>query len=173
MKNRFATAAFVIGALSITPLASAESVVECRSVNYEYHECRADSLSRPQLIHQISRNSCILNRSWGFNPKKRYLWVADGCAGTFADMNGYHHGRGDTYDEGARHYDSDGLDAGAVVGGLVLGAILLGIAADSSDDHSDQPHKSQRSNPPEPGQQYFHTEDGPPEPGQTYFQGGN
>ena len=86
-------------------------------------------MSRPQLIHQISSSACILNRSWGYNPGSGYVWVSQGCAGTFADVSGYHHGRGDTYDSGARHYDDRGRDAGAVIGGLVLGAILEGAAS--------------------------------------------
>lgn len=66
----------------------------------------------------------------GLYPKSKYLWVAQGCSGVFADVGGYHHGRGDGYDPGARHYDHRGHDAGAVVGGLVLGALIGAVAAD-------------------------------------------
>ena len=40
---------------------------------------------------------------------------SQGCAGTFADVGGYHHGRGDTYDSGARHYDDRGRDAASAL----------------------------------------------------------
>lgn len=135
MRKYWIAAACAAHGLGFVPMASAQSVVECRSIDYQYNECYAGALSRPQLIHQISSSSCILNRSWGFNPKTRDIWVADGCAGTFADANGYHHGRGDTYDEGARHYDSGGKDAGLVVGGAVLGAILGAAISDSGSSH--------------------------------------
>lgn len=126
---------FSLLGVSFSPVASAQNVVECRSKDYQYNECYAPGLSRPQLIHQISSSSCILNRSWGFNTRTRYIWVSDGCSGTFSDGNGYHHGRSDTFDEGARHYDSKGQDAGLVVGGAVLGAILGAAISDGGSSH--------------------------------------
>ncbi len=113
----------------------AQQTVECRSNNYKYNECYAGDLSRPQLIHQISSSSCILNRTWGYNPRSRYIWVGEGCSGVFADVGGYHHGRGDTWDEGARHYDERGHDAGAIIGGLVLGGILGAALNDEHESH--------------------------------------
>lgn len=101
-----------------------EDTVQCVSNGANYTECYAVMLEQPQLIYQISSSACILNRTWGFNPRSGYIWVANGCSGVFADMSGYHHGRGDTYDEGARHYDHRGHDAGKVAAGVVLGAIL-------------------------------------------------
>lgn len=129
MKYLFLASACVFGLMNFAQEAAAQEVVECRSTDYEYNECYAGSLSRPQLIHQISHSPCILNRSWGYNSRSGYIWVGDGCAGTFADVGGYHHGRGDTYDSGARHYDSAGRDAGALVGGVVLGAILGSVVS--------------------------------------------
>ena len=116
--------------------ASAQSTVECHSVNYRYTECQAP-LRSPQLIHQISSSACILNNSWGFNPRTRRLWVADGCAGVFADAGGYHHGRGDTYDRGARGYDDRGHDAGALAAGVVAAAI---IGAAANDHYKERSH---------------------------------
>lgn len=110
--------------LAVPAEAKAEETVECVSQGSGYTECYAGMLSQPQLVYQISSSGCIINRSWGFNPRTGYIWVANGCSGVFADVAGYHHGRGDTYDEGARHYDRHGHDAGKVVGGLVLGALL-------------------------------------------------
>lgn len=104
-------------------VARAQATVECRSHNFQYNECQAP-LSRPQLVYQISSSSCIANRTWGFNPVTRRIWVAEGCAGVFADVGGYHYGRSDRYDRGARYYDNRGQDVGPVVAGAVLGAIL-------------------------------------------------
>ncbi|MBH1963087.1 MAG: DUF3011 domain-containing protein [Comamonadaceae bacterium] len=166
MRSLYTMAALVVGAILHPADAMAQTTVECRSRDYQYTECSARDLSRPQLIHQISSSSCILNRTWGYNPRSGYIWVGDGCAGTFADVGGYHHGRGDTYDEDARHYDSRGNDAGAVIGGLVLGAIL-GAAASSS---SSPPRENSNS-----GYDGCHgtgclvddpDDDGPSEPGQ-------
>jgi DUF3011 family protein len=117
---------------AFAPTAQAQSTVECHSRDYQYDECWAGPLRAPQLVHQISSSACIVNRSWGYNPRSGYVWVSNGCSGVFADVGGYHHGRGDTYDPGARHYDEHGHDSGAVVAGAVIGAILAGAASESS-----------------------------------------
>lgn len=111
--------------------------VECHSVSYEYSECRAP-LQNPQLIHQISGSSCILNRTWGFDRRSQRLWVDQGCSGVFADVGGYHHGRSGTFDTGSRRYDDRGRDVGL----LVLGALAAG-AMSSSDRH--EHHSNYRS----------------------------
>jgi hypothetical protein len=116
------------------PEAAAQSTVECHSRDYQYDECWAGSLRQPQLIHQMSGSPCILNRSWGYNPRSGYIWVAQGCQAVFADVGGYHHGRGDRFDANARQYDDRGHDSGAVVAGAVLGALLAG-AVSSHDSH--------------------------------------
>lgn len=165
MRKAITTVVLTVASLGATTETAAQSTVECWSRDYKYNECYAGALSRPQLIHQISSSACILNRTWGYNPRTNYIWVGDGCAGTFADVGGYHHGRGDTYDEDARHYDDRGRDAGAVIGGLVLGAILEGAASGGGHKH--------RSN--DSGYDGCHGSgclvtnpdaDGPPEPGQ-------
>ncbi len=115
--------------------AQAQTTVECRSRNYQYDECYAGPLSKPQLIHQISGSPCILNKTWGYNPNSKYVWVAQGCSGVFADVGGYHHGRGDGFDPGARMYDHRGHDVGAVAAGAVLGAIIAGVAEDDKHKH--------------------------------------
>ncbi len=136
MLRYFAAAAFGIAVWATASSANAEATVECRSHNYQYDECYAGPLRKPQLIHQISGSACILNRTWGYNPKSRYIWVAQGCAGVFADVGGYHHGRGDSYDPGARQYDHRGHDVGAVAAGAVLGALVEGMAQDNHRKHS-------------------------------------
>jgi len=136
MYRYFAAAAFGIAVWVTASSANAEATVECRSRNYQYDECYAGPLRKPQLIHQTSGSPCILNRTWGYNPKSRYIWVAQGCAGVFADVSGYHHGRGDSYDPGARRYDHRGHDVGAVAAGAVLGALVEGMADDSHRKHA-------------------------------------
>ena len=116
--------------------AKAETTIECQSIDYQYSECWAGQLSKPQLIHQTSSSACILNRTWGYNPASRYLWVAQGCAGVFADVGGYHYGRGGQTDSNARSYDDRGHDVGAAVGGLVAAALVAGLLDGSHKDHS-------------------------------------
>jgi hypothetical protein len=135
--HRFALFAVLLSALCLpTAPASAQSTVECHSRNYQYEECWAGPVDTPQLVHQISSADCIVNRSWGYNRRSGYIWVADGCAGVFADVRGYHHGRGDSFDRGARYYDERGHDAGAVAAGVVLGAIIAGASSHKDKRHS-------------------------------------
>lgn len=164
MHKSIAITLAMVSPLIFSAEVAAQTTVECRSRDYKYSECSASGLSRPQLIHQISSSSCILNRTWGYNPRSGYIWVSEGCAATFADVSGYHHGRGDTYDEGARRYDDKGRDAGLVIGGLLLGALVEGAV--SSDSH----HKKRSDS----GYNGCHgtgclvdDPDAPPEPGQT------
>lgn len=121
-------ASLALGSSWVVSDARAQSTVECQSRHYQYGECWAGPLSKPQLIHQTSGSPCILNRTWGYNPRSKYIWVAQGCSGIFADVGGYHHGRGDTFDQNARMYDQRGHDVGAVVGGAILGALIEGMA---------------------------------------------
>lgn len=130
MLRLIAIAALALGSTWFAPEAKAQATVECHSRDYHYGECFAGPLKKPQLIHQISSSSCILNKTWGYNPKSRYVWVAQGCSGVFADVGGYHYGRGDGFDKNARMYNHRGNDVGAVVGGAVLGALIEGLASD-------------------------------------------
>ena len=180
MFRYLAIAAVALGAPQFVSEARAQATVECHSRNYQYDECFAGPLRQPQLVHQISGSSCILNRTWGFNPRNGYIWVAQGCAGVFADVAGYHHGRGDTFDQNARMYDHHGHDAGAAVAGAVLGALVEGMAERGSRNHRhvtsnyrddggyngchgvgclvDNPDDN-RGGPPEPGQTTFQSSD--------------
>jgi hypothetical protein len=107
--------------------AAAQTTVECISHNYQYNECYAP-LRKPQLIHQQSHASCIVNRTWGFNARTSRIWVSEGCSGVFADPGGYHYGQAGSFDKGARTYDERGHDTGALVAGAVLGAMIEGAA---------------------------------------------
>lgn len=120
--------------LLVPAAAHAQETVECQSHNYQYNECQAP-LRQPQLVHQISSSSCIINRTWGYNPNTHRIWVSQGCSGVFADVRGYHHGRDDGYDRGARYYDDRGHDAGLVTAGVVA-AIISAAASDSHRSHS-------------------------------------
>lgn len=139
MTKRNVVAAAALGLWWTAPGVHAQHTVECHSRHYQYDECWAGPLSRPQLIHQMSSSPCILNRTWGYNPRSKYVWVAQGCAGVFADAAGYHHGRGDTFDPNARAYSDRGHDMGAVTAGLVVGALLEGM---TEDQHSGRRHST-------------------------------
>ena len=75
MRHSLTAAALLAGSFGFVAEAAAQATVECRSRDYQYTECYAGDLSRPQLIHQISSSACILNRSWGYNPGSGYVWV--------------------------------------------------------------------------------------------------
>lgn len=143
MMKYVAAAALALCASAASTAARADGTVECHSRNFQYGECWAGPLKRPQLIHQISGSSCILNRTWGYNPASRYIWVAQGCSGVFADVAGYHHGRGDTFDSGARRYDHRGHDVGSVVAGAVIGALVEGMAQESHHHHTTSNYRDQ------------------------------
>ena len=86
MRRLLVNTALLLAPLATLPQAMAQATVECRSRDYQYNECYAGQLSRPQLIHQISSSACIVNRTWGYNARSGYIWVGEGCAGTFADV---------------------------------------------------------------------------------------
>ncbi|MCG7509062.1 DUF3011 domain-containing protein [Mesorhizobium retamae] len=134
MIRSFAAAVLLLAAPSALSSAHAQQgpTVQCMSRDNHYDECFAGPLRQPHLVFQESSSPCIVNKTWGYNPKSRYIWVAQGCRGVFADVGGYHHGRGDTFDHNARMYDHHGHDTGAMVAGVVLGAIIAGAA----DRHS-------------------------------------
>ncbi len=129
-------AAVLAGGMSLPAPAVAQGgiTVECHSVNFKYAECRAP-LHAPQLVHQLSNAPCIVNNSWGFNRKTGYLWVADGCAGVFADASGYHYGMRGGSDPGARQYNDRGHDLGAMAAGMMFGAMLNAGASSSHEEH--------------------------------------
>jgi len=122
-----------MGGMSAT--AEAKDTVKCMSRDYQYDECWAGPLRQPQLIHQKSSSPCILNKTWGYNPRSGYIWVANGCGGVFADVAGYHYGRGGGYDPNARAYDEHGHDIGAVIGTAVIDGLVDGMKKHKHKDH--------------------------------------
>ncbi|HEX7804058.1 MAG TPA: DUF3011 domain-containing protein [Pseudoxanthomonas sp.] len=196
MYRHIVTLSVFLAAFWLPGTALAQATVECISHNYQYNECYAP-LDAPTLVYQSSHAACIINKTWGFNPKTDRVWVSEGCSGVFADANGYHHGKGGTFDAGARTYDHRGHDNGAVVAGALLGAVLEGAIDGGKKKHTtsnsyyytgktgsgytgchgagclvDNPDASRSSNAPEPGQTEFRSNDDVPEPGQTDFSGG-
>lgn len=184
-------------AVPVGETVAGDATVECISHNYQYNECYAP-LRAPQLVYQSSHSACIINKTWGFNPKTSRVWVSEGCSGVFADPGGYHHGQSGTVDSGARQYDQRGHDTGAVVVGALLGALIEGAASSPGKKHTttnnytytqrtgsgytgchgvgclvDNPdYSSDANSPPEPGQSSYSSSrsyDAPPEPGQTEF----
>ncbi len=56
--------------------------VTCSSDNGNYRTCAWDHrYGTPRLIQQLSRQSCISGRTWGYD--SRGLWVSDGCRARF------------------------------------------------------------------------------------------
>jgi len=53
----------------------------CESDNNTRHRCEVDTQYGVRLTRQISRNACILNRTWGYD--SRGIWVRDGCRAEF------------------------------------------------------------------------------------------
>ena len=77
-------AEFMIGSLD-TPIAmtsSASSVVVCESNDGKRRHCPADTSMGVRLIQQMSDADCLLNNTWGVDPKG--VWVNGGCRAQFA-----------------------------------------------------------------------------------------
>lgn len=56
--------------------------VTCSSIDGNYRTCAWDHRNgSPRLIQQLSRQSCISGRTWGYD--SRGLWVSDGCRARF------------------------------------------------------------------------------------------
>lgn len=53
----------------------------CESGNNTRHRCDVETQFGVRLTRQISRNACILNRTWGYD--SRGIWVRDGCRAEF------------------------------------------------------------------------------------------
>jgi len=58
-----------------------DRLVTCESVNNTRHFCSADTRGGVELSRRLSKNECILNRTWGYD--SRGIWVSNGCRGEF------------------------------------------------------------------------------------------
>lgn len=57
----------------------------CESVEHRYQRCDWDPRAgTPYLVDQLSSAPCVRNRSWGYDLRRGYLWVDQGCRGRFA-----------------------------------------------------------------------------------------
>lgn len=56
-------------------------VVVCESDLNSRHRCDAETQYGVRLTRQLSRTSCTMNRTWGYD--SRGIWVRDGCRAEF------------------------------------------------------------------------------------------
>lgn len=56
-------------------------LVVCESDYNSRHRCDVDTQWGVRLSRQLSKTSCILNRTWGYD--SRGIWVRDGCRAEF------------------------------------------------------------------------------------------
>jgi hypothetical protein len=57
------------------------NIIVCESINNTRHNCSADTRYGVELSRQLSKNDCVLNRTWGYD--SRGIWVTNGCRGEF------------------------------------------------------------------------------------------
>ena len=56
--------------------------VVCRSSDGKEARCGVDASKGVGLVRQLSKVTCVLNRTWGYDEKG--IWVSGGCAADFA-----------------------------------------------------------------------------------------
>lgn len=97
--------------------------IRCESRDGSYQSCPAYTGEGVRLVHQLSREGCWQNDTWGFDRNR--IWVTNGCRAEFET------GRA----PGERRGDNKNSDvAAALVIGAIAGAI---IASHDRDDHRD------------------------------------
>jgi hypothetical protein len=58
--------------------------VVCESQDRRHRRCDWDwGRGIPYLERQLSHTPCVRNRSWGYDARRRDLWVSEGCRGVF------------------------------------------------------------------------------------------
>jgi hypothetical protein len=60
-----------------------DAEITCSSHNSQYMTCRKPYRGTVQLVHQLSKQSCVRGRSWGEKGDSR-VWVSRGCRAVFA-----------------------------------------------------------------------------------------
>lgn len=93
--------------------AFAASKIVCASADFDYSYCAVPNHGKVELIQQLSQAPCVEGRTWGTDP--RGIWVTRGCAAQF-------------------RVGSDGNNAGAVVGAVILGGIVGAILGGGNDN---------------------------------------
>ena len=71
----------VVVCLIVSPSASAEQIIRCRSNDYQYNHCPTREHGPIRLTQQISKSACIEGRTWGYD--RRGVWVDQGCDAKF------------------------------------------------------------------------------------------
>jgi hypothetical protein len=66
---------------SLPPYSAYTNSVVCESINNRRQYCPADTRYGVQVGRQLSENSCVFNRDWGFDPGG--IWVRNGCRAEF------------------------------------------------------------------------------------------
>ncbi len=71
----------VFGALLFTAPAIAEQTIRCKSDNFKYRYCRAQTDNRVTLVERYSETDCREGHSWGYD--RGGVWVNRGCEAAF------------------------------------------------------------------------------------------
>ena len=95
-----------------------ERTIVCESRNYRYRYCRVDTDNRVRLERQLNSYSrCDYGDSWGYD--SRGVWVDRGCQAEFRVGKG------------------GGVNTGAVVGAVAVGAVIAAAIAANKSHHDD------------------------------------
>jgi len=133
--STIAFAVFCVALAAASPV-RAERVIHCTSHNHNYNYCRVDTDNHATLEEQLSRSSCRLNSSWGYD--RHGVWVDRGCEGRFrVGYNSRHH----NYDYRTYDYDDDDHDSkktAVAAGAAVAGIALIAALASKKDKENNQ-----------------------------------
>ena len=55
--------------------------LRCESIDGKRQECRIGAVTRVELVRQLSRATCIIDKNWGWDAER--VWVAQGCRAEF------------------------------------------------------------------------------------------
>jgi hypothetical protein len=75
---QFALGGYRLPASAVPPTATR---LKCESIDGKRNVCAIDTSRGVGLVNQLSETTCILNRTWGYDPDG--IWVADGCRAEF------------------------------------------------------------------------------------------
>ncbi|WP_308256480.1 DUF3011 domain-containing protein [Geminocystis sp. GBBB08] len=120
--------AISVGFFSQAHPASAESRITCESYRGRYNFCNVDTRGGVRFVRQISNAQCREGSTWGY--ERNGIWVDQGCSAEFAvrDRGGNNNNN--------NNYNTGGDNTGAIIGGLVVGAITTALASGSNNSNS-------------------------------------